>query len=530
MAATLPELCLHLILKELERDWKARYTCILINRHWCISAVPELWKDPFSFCLESGQKERYVQLMDSYIKCLSQEFQKSIGLDSTVKAVFNYTSFLRKIWLNDICTTIKVWLDSKILEETVKVSALLEKKTVFMIFKALCENLIINSTCIEGIYLIEHQIINIFELTQAEENLSNITCLSCIIEGDKVGYLPTLLLSASKILTNLKEITIIWINDNTPLDLCVKNMAQLIKNQRRLEDITISCLDSDFPIIWKSVLEHRNVLTNLYLNLIHFNETDPFPLHELSIFSNLQQLEITYCNNFKFSIDEIDLSSSFQKLNKISIIMDEGKEIPLGFIKVLLKQSNEKIKELTLLTLTLSFGDPKTKDILSCCKEYCTKLIELNYSIDIFYINLFLSYLNTLKYLEILSLNYLGYDGEDLLILIGENLPKSIINLTLNFENYLYLNYLLNLFKICKKKEIKFKMLDFSNCSYFNDVHISLLIIYYGNGQLDKLYLGNKKNFTKKSIEDIEYHVGFVKFSDCHVKYQLPDIDYSELY
>jgi hypothetical protein len=529
MAATLPELCLHSILKELEGDWKALYTCILINRHWCISAIPELWRDPFTFCFEYGQKERYVQLMDSYTRCLSQEFQESVGLDSTVKAIFNYTSFLRKFWPNDIWATIKVWLDTKVLEEKVNLALLeSERKTVFMIFKALCENFIINSTCIEEIYLSEQQIINIFELAQAEEVLSNISRLNCLVAGDKVGYLPTLLLSASKILMNLKEITIIWINDNTPLDLCVKNMAQLIKNQRRLEDVTISCLDSDFPIIWKSVIEHRNVLTSLYLTLIQFNESNPFPLHELSILTNLQQLEITYCSNFKFSINEIDLSLSFQKLNKISIVMDEGKEFPPGFIKVLLKQSNEKIKELTLLALSTSLGDPKTKDILSYCQEYCTKLIELNYSIDIVYIDLFLSYLSTLKYLKILSLKYSGHDREDLLISIGEYLPKSIICLTFSFENYL--NYLVNFLKICKGKEIKFKVLDFSSCFYFNDIHISLLFHYYGNGQLDRLYLGNKMNFSEKCIEDIEKHVGFVRFSDYHEKYRLPYIDYSELY
>ncbi|PKC06518.1 hypothetical protein RhiirA5_360174, partial [Rhizophagus irregularis] len=85
--------------------------------------------------------------MDSYIKCLSQEFRESVGLDSTVKAIFNYTSFLQKFWLNDILATIKVWLDTSIFfEEKVKGSALLEKeferKTVLKIFKALCENFI----------------------------------------------------------------------------------------------------------------------------------------------------------------------------------------------------------------------------------------------------------------------------------------------------------------------------------------------------------------------------------------------------
>src|SRR2546421_184287 len=109
MAATLPELCQHLILKELERDWKAQYACILINHHWCISAISELWKNPFSFCFEFGQKERYIQLMDTYIKCLPREFRESVGLDSTTKATFDYTNFLRYFWPNDICATIKVW-------------------------------------------------------------------------------------------------------------------------------------------------------------------------------------------------------------------------------------------------------------------------------------------------------------------------------------------------------------------------------------------------------------------------------------
>src|SRR3954469_11457527 len=102
MAATLPELCLHLILKELKKDWKAQYSCILINRHWCISSIPELWKDPFSSCFEFGQKKRYIQLMDTYFKCLSREFRESVGLDSITKVTFDYTSFLRFFWPNGI--------------------------------------------------------------------------------------------------------------------------------------------------------------------------------------------------------------------------------------------------------------------------------------------------------------------------------------------------------------------------------------------------------------------------------------------
>src|SRR5581483_4230445 len=114
MAATLPDLCLRLILKELEEDWKAKYACILINRHWCTSTIPELWKDPFSFCREFGQKKRYIQLMDTYVKCLSQEIRGSVGLNSTTTIIFDYTCFLRYLCPNEIWGTIKVWLETKI--------------------------------------------------------------------------------------------------------------------------------------------------------------------------------------------------------------------------------------------------------------------------------------------------------------------------------------------------------------------------------------------------------------------------------
>ncbi|PKK60170.1 hypothetical protein RhiirC2_793724 [Rhizophagus irregularis] len=57
---------LYLIFEELQDDDNTLYSCLLVNKTWCETTVPILWKDPWKR-LKNG-KER--SLLNNHIKIL----------------------------------------------------------------------------------------------------------------------------------------------------------------------------------------------------------------------------------------------------------------------------------------------------------------------------------------------------------------------------------------------------------------------------------------------------------------------------
>src|SRR5438046_1892845 len=47
---------IYLILKELQNDNKSLYSCLMVNRTWCVTALPFLWKNPLKFCRTDNSK------------------------------------------------------------------------------------------------------------------------------------------------------------------------------------------------------------------------------------------------------------------------------------------------------------------------------------------------------------------------------------------------------------------------------------------------------------------------------------------
>ncbi len=52
--------CLRIVLKEFYDDKKSLYACLLVNRLWCETVVPILWKNPWSFLLKDGRFESFI--------------------------------------------------------------------------------------------------------------------------------------------------------------------------------------------------------------------------------------------------------------------------------------------------------------------------------------------------------------------------------------------------------------------------------------------------------------------------------------
>ncbi|RGB43260.1 hypothetical protein C1646_809414 [Rhizophagus diaphanus] len=517
MSATLPELCIRFVLEELSNDTRSKHTCILINRHWCMASIHEIWKHPLYYCQELEQKERYIQFIDTYIKCLSPQIRESLGLESNTKTTFDYTTFSQWICPNGLRSCVKLWLDEKIKQEPDKYSNLLktENKTIFMIGKALCEHLIINSKKLIGVQLNQNEI-NIFELPQAEKVLSKvthfITRFSC--EPSRIGKLPNVLSLSTEISKNIQVLNITCFNVEKENDISIRKLSQLIRNQKRLKEFTLTYWNPGFMNLWTSVLQQYNTLTTIILETIIFNESNPFLLHELGIFKNLQVLTIENCKNFNFSIKKIDISNSFRKLKKFTVVMSQP--FPRYFIMVILQQSNENLRKVEVIDMDIK------EDVLPYCIKHFTQLLNFSCSINIENFNLLLSLLKVSTNLETLYINeledYLIEEDEDLILFdflcsLGENFPKSLYYFTFDldweFNNDSFSKFL----KICKEKGINFKTLIFAQSGFFNDLYLYELLKFYGDRKLDELVLHDMNNFSKECLKEAKKQVGIVKFA-----------------
>ncbi len=89
---------LFLILKELMEDKKSLYSCLLVNRTWCVTAVPILWKNPEQYIMPDNAK---CMLFDVILLHLSEESRdnlKNRGFNNLIaetyqSPLFNYINF-----------------------------------------------------------------------------------------------------------------------------------------------------------------------------------------------------------------------------------------------------------------------------------------------------------------------------------------------------------------------------------------------------------------------------------------------------
>ncbi|RIA90714.1 hypothetical protein C1645_737669 [Glomus cerebriforme] len=529
MAATLPELCIRFVLEELNNDTRSKHACILINRHWCMASIHEIWKHPLYYCQELEQKERYIQFIDTYIKCLTQQVKETLGLKSDTKSAFDYTAFSQWICPNGLRSCVKLWLDEKIKQDYDNYSTLLksENKTILMIGKALCEHLIVNSKKLIGIQLNQNEI-NIFELPQAEKVLSKvthfITRFSC--EPSRIGKLPNILSFATEISNNIQVLNITCFNVEKEYDISIQNLSQLIKNQKRLKEFTLTYWNPGFLNLWKSVLQQNNTLTTIILETIIFNETNPFLLHELSIFKNLQVLTIENCKNFNFSNKEIDISYSFRKLKKFTVVMSQP--FPRDFIMIVLQQSNENLRKVEVIDMDIK------KDVLPYCIKHFTRLLNFSCSINFENFNLILSLLKFSKNLETLYVNeledYLINEDFDFLCSLGEHFPKSLYYFTFDLDWEFNNNTFSKFLKICKEKGINFRTLIFAQSAFFNDSYLYELLKFYGERNLDELVLNDMNNFSKECLKEVKKQVGIVKFAKGYPEKFNLSINFEEVY
>src|SRR6266498_232594 len=90
-----------LIFKELKNDKKSLYSCLLVNRTWCVTTVPILWKNPGRIRLAKKDKNILFNVILLHLSEESKDNLRNQGIDLFTETyrppLFNYISFWRHL-------------------------------------------------------------------------------------------------------------------------------------------------------------------------------------------------------------------------------------------------------------------------------------------------------------------------------------------------------------------------------------------------------------------------------------------------
>jgi hypothetical protein len=91
---------LSLIFEEIKNDKKTLYSCLLVNRTWCVGAVPLLWRNPW----QTNSKIILFNVIISHLSKESRDILKNQGINNLItetyqQPLFNYINFCKYLSL-----------------------------------------------------------------------------------------------------------------------------------------------------------------------------------------------------------------------------------------------------------------------------------------------------------------------------------------------------------------------------------------------------------------------------------------------
>lgn len=464
------------------------HSCALVCKIWNEIAIPILWRDPFCNHPKIGKE---TILIDVYLSSFTLEELKNLKLPPNLveyyeekRPKYDYVKYLRRINLTQIRTATSFWLENK----KVHTKNIITEEC--QIFQLLCSHFVghaISIKCVEFEPELKSLIdFNIFKLSGAEISLSGLKEISCYGEAHNINLFE----QASKISTRVQNLKICLLH-GCPLNPSTLNdLSNYIKSQRRLKEFSIDnrigcycCLQDlslalDLTIVFKSLSTQSITLSQISFISINFHNN--FPMEQLSKCNNLKELNITRCWNFG-DVHLIDLScNSFRNLSDLRIVFSS---IPAELVKILLIQSGKSLKSLEFEQKREIYPEIFT-EILKYCSENNSNLIKAFIYIDpreVQYLPKFLRSTAKLCNLNLWDTNILNVREvgetidleEELFADIGESLPNSLKNLTINMKWKFESKSLERFIKNCKAP---LEFLGFEFCECFDNEHFDVLV------------------------------------------------------
>ncbi|RGB36865.1 hypothetical protein C1646_757552 [Rhizophagus diaphanus] len=100
---------LFLIFEELQDDSKFLFSCLMVNKIWCETVIPILWRNPWYYVVDYHTRNSLYSILTSYLSNNIKEFLSKKGIQiSSQSFAFDYLSFCRSIDIETIDEIISI--------------------------------------------------------------------------------------------------------------------------------------------------------------------------------------------------------------------------------------------------------------------------------------------------------------------------------------------------------------------------------------------------------------------------------------
>jgi hypothetical protein len=355
--------CLYEIFQYLleEKDnTKLLHSCLLVNRLWCETSVPLLWRDPFkpNTSYQQSREKYYIGIFCTLFSCLDEETKQFLSIcninstDLTQKRIFfnkplfKYPIYCRYLDLNNLNIIIKQQFRNE--------------EFITLIKQVFLKMLISKSSSIKRLITQDDNQHPISNFPGAERSLSQLVELQCDSCINSLFYYE--LATCCKNIQNLK--IIYCRSDNLGL-------ISLIKVQRSLKYLRCEAYDKlgGFHEIGKALSEYQSK-SIIELELF---EDICIPIEFISSFINLKKLKIDLYGDSLNSSEVYFLEKA--KLPKLEYL---STEIELPRLNIITRLIMNTIGNLSHIYLGSFVPDETYQDIESYHKaisKHCPNIL-----------------------------------------------------------------------------------------------------------------------------------------------------------
>ncbi|PKY40446.1 hypothetical protein RhiirA4_453819 [Rhizophagus irregularis] len=357
--------CLYEIFQYLEDNTKTLHSCLLVNRIWCETSVPLLWRDPFK---QNIFKEKYyIGIFCTLFSCLDEETKQFLSLcninstDLTQKRIifnkplFKYPIYCRYLNLNNL---------NEIISHTKQQFNNGNEDFVTLVKQVFLKMLISKSSSIKRIIIQDddqHQIYPISNFLGAEKSLSQLVELQCDSDINSLFYYEL-----ARCCKNIQRLKIPYCrSDNSGL-------ISLIKVQRSLKYLYCEACDKPGGCheIGKALSEYQSK-SLIELELI---ENICISIKFISSFINLKKLKIDIYGDSLNSSEICYLERT--KLLKLEYL---STDIELPRLSIITRLISNTIGNLCHIYLGSFVPDETYQDIESYHKAISKHCPNINY-------------------------------------------------------------------------------------------------------------------------------------------------------
>ncbi|PKC08321.1 hypothetical protein RhiirA5_417055 [Rhizophagus irregularis] len=427
--------CLPLIFEELHDDRRSLYSCLLVNRLWCKTVVPILWKDPWKFLNNLKDFNRDKLFLNTILLHLSEESKNYLrNQDSINKYInipqqqqtplFNYIHLIKYIRKKYQCLNVK-----NICYQPFYDKCILEQE-VYKLFIDKCTSLkFLDITDIKC---------PIYEYPGAAANLSRIKELQCKSCDDEEFFY-----GLTKMCNLIEKLCILYTSSNPGL-------AKLIEIQKNLKYIKIS-VNRNFNMMMKwedkcqmidqAIIKHSNKL--IYLDIPIESISLSFYINFFPKLINLRTFILDGNMLFDTGLeDQLDFPS-YTKLQVIHLDC-----VSFSTAKRIIQNTERNLQIIWTNNICYSTVElvDQSRNFIQIIYQNCPYLKYVKFSLKGQYFEEIKQLLINCKFLEGLYIdvdkqinNYLN--GDELLDILIKFAPNSLFKLQLNFFEFKTKNF-----------------------------------------------------------------------------------------